>query len=162
MTCKEFPLADVSSITAIPLSAYTATGTMLTPVIANNNFNPTFNANTIVIGTRKATASGNPVGSLVPIIHGTGKVKDDESDSVAGRKHTVAVSSEIDDRDRGVWATLLTLERAPHHLILTGRTGVRFFVRSTEDTYRFEVTRDGSKTSVQFRIECLMGLQLIA
>lgn len=162
MTCKEFPLADLSAITAIPLSAYTETGTMLSPVIDKNGFSPTINADTIVIGIRKAINNSGPVGSLIPIVHGTGKAKDDEGDSVAGRKHPVNVTCEVDDRDSSVWTTLLTLERTPHHLILTGRTGDRFFVRSTEDTYHCETSRDGAKTQVQLRVECLMGLQVIA
>lgn len=56
---------------------------------------------------------------------------------------------------------LLTLKRNPSHLLLTFRDQSRAFVQASKDTYLCTVDRDGAKTSVQFRIECLMGIQMI-
>ena len=81
---------------------------------------------------------------------------------MAGRLHTVTVQCEVDDRDGTVWADLLKLERTPAHLLLTFRGGIRAFVQGSIDTYHCEVERDGAKTSVQFKVQSLMGIQLIS
>jgi hypothetical protein len=73
----------------------------------------------------------------------------------------VTVNCQIDDRDPSVWTKLLTLERTPSHLMLTFRDKIRAFVQANKDTYLCTVDRDGAKTSVQFRIECLMGIQML-
>ena len=98
----------------------------------------------------------------------TGKAKDSEADSVAGRAHTVTVSCEADTRDltadangKTVLDHLLTLERTPSHLLLTFRGGQQGFAAATEDAYTCETERDGAKVSVTFKIHCLMGIQLI-
>ena len=91
----------------------------------------------------------------------SGKAKDDENDSVAGRLHTVTVTCEADDRDSDVWNHLLTLERTPSHLLLTFRDSTRAFVSATEDTYLCNVECDGSKTSITLRVQNLMGIQLL-
>ena len=109
----------------------------------------------ITIGLHPAT----PGGTLIPIMRKSGKAKDDESDSVAGRLHTVTVTCEADDRDSDVWNDLLTLERTPSHLLLTFRDNTRAFVAATQDTYLCTTERDGSKTSVTLRIQNLMGIQ---
>ena len=57
---------------------------------------------------------------------------------------------------------LLKLERTPAHLLLTFRGGIRAFVQGSIDTYHCEVERDGAKTSVQFKVQSLMGIQLIS
>jgi hypothetical protein len=75
--------------------------------------------------------------------------------------HKITVKCQIDDREPSVWANLLTLERTPSHLLLTFRDKSRAFVQGSKDTYLCTVDRDGAKTSVQFRIECLMGIQMI-
>ena len=160
--CKEFVLDDLMAITAIPVSDISAGDpdspvNRLTPTIPGEYFNPTMD-NAIVIGRQPATTDG----VLIPIKRMSGKAKDDVSDSVAGRLHTVSVSCEVDDRDAEVWNHLLTLERTPSHLLLTFRDGVTHaFVSATEDTYQCNVERDGAKTSVSFKIQCLMGMQLI-
>lgn len=100
-------------------------------------------------------------GDYVPIVPMTGKAKDDEGDATAGRLHTVTVSLQADDRDAETWGLLLRLERTPSHLVLTFRDGTRAFVQGTVDTYRCTVERDGAKTSVELRIQCLMGIQRI-
>ena len=158
MDCKEFDLNGLLSVTAIPVSDYSP-GThawQVSPTIPSTEFSPTL-TNAIVIGAFPATTGGK----LVPIMRGTGKVKDDESDSVAGRKHTVTVSCEADDRDKTTWGYLTALERTPCHLLLTFRGGARAFVTATQDTYACEVNREDAKTSVSFKIDDLMGLQLI-
>lgn len=158
ISCKEFVLDDLLAITAVPVSDYNI-GTaawQVAPTIPEAQFSPVL-TNAIAIGLQPATAGG----SLVPIIKLSGKAKDAESDSVAGRAHTVSVSCEVDDRDGEVWADLLTLERKACHLILTFRGGTRAFVIATRDTYVCEVERDGAKTSVAFKIHNLMGIQLI-
>lgn len=156
--CKEFVLDDVMAVTAIPVSDFNpdTAAWQLTPTISNDSFEPTLD-NAIVIGMKPATTDG----VLIPIMRTTGKAKDDESDGVAGRLHTVTVTCEIDDRNSSVWDNLLTLERTPAHLLLTFRDNTQAFVQATEDTYTCEVERDGSKTSVTLRIQCLMGIQLI-
>lgn len=156
--CKEYILDDVMAITAIPLAdLYLGTSSwQLTPTIPIGQFSPTL-SNAITIGLYPVTTGG----ALVPIKHRTGKAKDDESDSVAGRLHTVTVQCEVDGRDDSVWDRLFKLERENNHLLLTFRDGTRAFVLATEDTYLCNVERDGAKTSVTFRIQNLMGIQLI-
>ena len=157
-TCKEFHLDDVMAITAIPVTDFNPgfSGWQLQPVIAEAAFSPALTS-AITIGQQPATTDG----TLVPIMRGTGKAKDDESDQTAGRLHKVTVTCQIDDRDPSVWTNLLTLERTPSHLLLTFRDQSRAFVQASKDTYLCTVDRDGAKTSVQFRIECLMGIQML-
>ena len=158
MSCKEFNLDDMLAITAIPVTDYSL-GTrdwQLKPTILNTAFSPPL-TNAIAIGIKPATAGGK----LIPIITKSGKAKDGEDDSVAGRKHSVSVSCEADDRESAVWNYLFSLERTPCHLLLTFRGGTRGFVAATEDTYMCEVDRSDGKTSVSFKIENLMGVQLI-
>ena len=168
-SCKEFVLDDLMAICAIPVANIPAgdpasPANKLSPTIAANGFSPSLTG-AIVIGQAPATQGG----ALVPIMKHTGKAKDDESDSVAGRLHTVSVSCDIDDRDssadgngRSIWDYLLQLERGTYHLLLTFRDGTtRGFVTATEDAYLFNTGRDGSKTTVTFRIQCLMGIQMI-
>lgn len=167
-TCKEYTLDDLMAIVAIPVANISASSPSspvnhLAPTLSKSGFSPSMTG-AITIGQTAATSGG----VLIPIKPGTGKAKDDESDSVAGRLHTVSVSCEADDRDltadsRGetVLDHLLRLERTPSHLLLTFRGGQRAFVAATEDTYTCEVERNGAKTSVSFKIENLMGIQLI-
>lgn len=169
--CKEFLLDDLMAITAIPVANIPAGDVdspvnKLTPTIAAAGFNPSL-ANAIVIGHQPATLGG----VLVPIIRTTGKAKDEESDSVAGRQHTVSVTCEVDERGGEIWAPITTLsntpcshrlERTPHHLLLTFRDGVtRAFVAATKDTYHCAINRDGAKVTVTFRIHNLMGIQTL-
>ena len=157
ISCKEFYLDDVMAITAVPIEDYTGwQEKVFMPTIAGSGFTlPLTHA--IVIGLHPATSGGD----LIPIMLRTGKAEDTENDDVAGRKHVVTVKCEIDDRDSGVWPLLRTLELTCRHLLLTFRGGQQAFVAATQDTYLFEVNRDGSKTSVSFRIESLPGLQMI-
>lgn len=156
--CKEFVLDDVMAITAIPFSNINLgiTPWQLTPTIQEEDFSPSLD-DTITIGVQPATVGGR----LIPIIRSTGKVKDDESDSVAGRIHNVTVTCEVDSRDSEIWDNLLVLERTPAHLLLTFRDDSRAFVSATEDTYLCSTDRDGSKTSVTFKIQNIMGVQII-
>lgn len=156
--CKEFVLDDMMAITAIPVADVTigAAAWQLQPTIPAAAFSPSL-ASAVTIGQQPATAGG----MLIPIIRKTGKAKDSESDSVAGRQHAVSVSCDVDDRDSAVWNLLQILERTPSHLLLTFRGGVQAFVQATQDTYQCLVERDGSKTGVQFSIGNLMGIQLI-
>ena len=167
-TCKEYR-DDVMTITAIPVTKISADATTspvlaLTPTITYD-FSQHFDADTVVIGLSRAVSSvagaSSPVGSLIPITRTTGKAKDDEGDNVAGRLHTVTVTCQVDDRDSTVWNHLLTLERTPFHLLLTFRDKTQAFVSATKDSYTCTVNRDGAKTSVQFKIQNLMGIQLL-
>lgn len=165
-TCKEFILDDLMAITAIPIADYdpasisgVSTGIapwLLAPVIPKAQFNPMLD-DAITIGLQPAVEGG----TLIPIMRLTGKATDDESDQTAGRLHKVTVSCQVDDRDLSVWEHLLTLERTYSHLLLTFRDQSHAFVQGSQDTYLCTVDRDGAKTSVQFRIECLMGIQMI-
>ncbi len=159
MNCKEIQLDDVLGIVALPIANIPAGDisspvNVLTPTVPD--FTPSYTG-AIAIGLQ-APAQGV---TLVPIERGTGKAKDDSGDSVAGRLHTVQVSCDVDDRDASAWSPLFTLERTPRHLILTFRGGQRAFIAATEDNYTCTVERDGAKTSVIFKIQCLMGMQLI-
>ena len=157
--CKEFVLDDLMAVTAIPVSDFSPgfAAWQLTPTIPSAGFSPTL-TRAIVIGQKPAVAGGR----LIPIVKLTGKAKDDETDSVVGRLHKVAVTCQVDDRDGGVWADLLTIERRQSHLLLTFRDGTtRGFVQATGDTYICTVERDGAKTSVAFHIQNTMGIQLI-
>jgi hypothetical protein len=158
MYCKEFYLDDVKAITAVPVEDYDFWPYVspLQPTIAADNLSLPL-SNAIVIGQQPATSNGY----LVPIISMTGKAEDSEDDSTARRKHTVTVKCEVDDRDGDTWPMLRTLENTPSHLLLTFRGKKQAFVAATKDTYKFSVSRSGGKTSVQFRIESLSGLQLI-
>lgn len=165
--CKEFLLDDLMAITAIPVTDYNP-GTnawQVKPTIGSDYFSPTL-TNAIVIGRQTPDLPDGAV--LIPIMRNTGKCKDAESDSVAGRMHTVTVSCEVDQRDltpdnndKTVLDYLLTLERTPCHLLLTYRDGIRAFVQATEDTYQCEVERDGKKTSVTLKVQNMMGAQTI-
>jgi len=190
--CLEFLLDDLTAVTAIPVGNIPAASAgsvanCLAPTVPSAPFvpevpdlsgggsgsqepggggttvrpgtvpNPVY-AGAITVGMR-APADGV---TLVPIRRGTGRAKDDEGDGTAGRLHTVTVTVEADDRDAAAWAALLALERTPRHLLLTFRGGARAFVSATRDTYLCTVERDGSKTSVQFRVQDLMGIQLLA
>ena len=156
--CSEFVLDDMMAIIAIPVSDFKPgfSAWQLTPTIDRSSFGPDLR-NAVTIGRHAASAGG----ALIPIRPFTGKAKDDESDSVAGRLHKVTVTCQADDRDPAVWDYLLALERTPSHLLLTFRDGTRGFAQATADTYICTVERDGAKTSVAFRIQCLMGIQLI-
>lgn len=160
--CSEFVLDDLMAITAVPVGNIPASlpaspVNSLAPTIAAAGFSPSLTGS-ITIGQKPAVSGG----ALVPIKRFTGKAKDDESDGVAGRLHTVSVTCDVDDRDGAVWADLLRLERTQCHLLLTFRDGVtRAFVSASKDTYTCNVERDGAKTTVTFRIQNLMGIQLI-
>jgi len=167
LSCKEFSLDDMMSITAIPVTDYDPGAVsgisstdvvtwMLAPVIPKAQFLPVL-TNSITIGQQPIDADGK----LIPIIRLTGKAKDDETDQAAGRLHKVTVNCQVDERNPQVWLSLLTLERTPSHLLLTFRDQSRAFVQGSKDTYLCTVDRDGAKISVQFRIECLMGIQMI-
>ena len=156
--CSEYVLDDLMAVTAIPVTDFQP-GTaawQLSPTISSSVFSPSLTT-AVTIGLKAATEGG----TLIPIMRATGKAKDDTQDSVSGRLHTVKVSCEVDDRDAAVWSDLLTLERTPCHLLLTFRDKTQAFVQGTIDTYQCQVERDGAKTSVSLRIQCLMGLQLI-
>lgn len=158
MNCKEFYLDDVLAIVAVPVDDYDFWPYVspLQPTIARADLSlPMTNA--IVIGQQAATDGGD----LIPIIKMTGKAEDSEDDSVAGRKHTVTVKCEVDDRESDTWPLLRTLETTPRHLLLTFRGKKQAFVAASKDTYQFRVSRSGAKTSVQFHIESLSGLQLV-
>ena len=147
--CSEFILDDVLAVTAIPVTDMPADNpsspvNSLEPTIRANGFRPVL-THAVTIGLRPATDGG----ALIPVIRHTGKARDEESDSVAGRLHTVTVTCEIDSRDGTVWADLLMLERTPSHLVLTFRDGVtRAFVSASRDTYTCSTGRDGAKTTV--------------
>ena len=165
--CKEFVLDDVMAVTAIPVADYNpadmpdvfASGVapwLLAPVIPSSQFAPPL-GNSITIGLQPAADGG----TLIPIIRMSGKAADEENDQTAGRLHKVTVNAQVDERDTAVWEYLLVLERTSSHLLLTFRDQSRAFVQGGKDTYLCTVSRDGAKTSVQFRIECLMGIQTI-
>lgn len=160
--CKEFVLDDVMAITAIPLanisaSSITSPVNQLSPTLPSSTIVPSMLSSSITIGLQPAVLGG----TLIPIMRKSGKAKDDESDSVAGRLHTVTVTCEADDRDSDMWNHLLALERTPSHLLLTFRDNTRAFVSATEDTYLCNVERDGSKTSITLRVQNLKGIQLL-
>lgn len=151
MNCREIFLDEVLEITAIPIEDYTGWGMFIFSPLLVDDGSPIPVDNAIVIGKKRAVKNGREVGELIPIRHGTGHAKDDESNILAGKKHIVTVSCEADDRNaEEVWPLLRTLEQSPRHLILTFRGGTQVFVTATEDTYLCEVSRDRAKTSVQF------------
>ena len=157
-TCKEFVLDDLMAVTAVPVTDYSPafSAWQVAQTIPSQDFSPTL-VNAVTIGVRPA-ADGV---SLIPIIRNSGKAKDDSSDSVSGRLHTVTVTCNADDRDPSVWNLLLALERTPSHAILMFRDGTRAFVQATRDTYQCSAEREGAKTSVRMRITNIMGIQLI-
>lgn len=178
--CKEYDLDDIMAITAIPVADIPAgepssPANSLTPVISGDSFAPTL-AHAITIGREllDMTAGGgtpNRSAFLVPAIRRTGKAKDDTSDGVAGRSHSVTVSCEVDERGGEIWGTAqalggtpcsLRLERIPHHLVLVFRDKTAGFVSATRDSYRCNVERDGAKVSVSFHIHNIMGIQMLA
>ena len=159
--CKEFVLDDLMAITAIPVADFDPAlqAWQTAKSIASSELAITGSAlaRAIVIGQQAATAGG----TLIPIRRATGKAKDDEQDSVAGRLHTVTVSCQADDRDPTTWDDLLTLERTPSHLLLTFRDQTQGFAQATADTYLCTVERDGAKTSVSIKVQNWMGIQII-
>ena len=157
-SCKEFVLDDLMAIVAIPVSDYNvgAEAWQVKAVIPATGFSPTL-TNSITIGLQTAVSGG----TLIPIMRASGKAKDSESDSVAGRKHSVSVQCEADDRESSVWNDLLTLERTPCHLLLTFRDGPMGFVAADRDSYLCTVSRDDGKVSLAFRIQNLTGIQTL-
>ena len=162
ISCKEFILDDVMAVTAIPIANIPAGSiaspvNQLIPTLPKSSIAPSMLAGSITIGLQPAVLGG----TLIPIMRKSGKAKDDENDSVAGRLHTVTVTCEADDRDPSVWNHLLALERTPSHLLLTFRDNIRAFVAANEDTYLCTIERDGSKTSINLRVQNIMGIQLL-
>ena len=157
-SCKEFVLDDMMAITAIPISDFNLgfADWQLRKTIPAGQFSPTL-SRSVTIGQQPAVEGA----TLIPIMRLTGKAKDDESDSVAGRLHTVNVTCQVDDREPEVWDNLITLERTPSHLLLTFRDQTRGFASATVDTYLCTAERDGAKNTVTFRIHNYMGIQLI-
>ena len=168
--CKEYFLDDTVAITAIPVDDIPGTSVsspalQLTPTVAK--FTPTL-TRAVTIGIMSA-ATGVP---LIPIVKKTGKAKDDPGDAVAGRSHTVTVTCQVDDRefattqklggkDMNILDLLHYLELTPCHLMLTFRGGLQGFVAATHDSYHFDYSRDGAKTSATFKVHCPMGIQLM-
>lgn len=156
-SCTEFVLDDLLAVTVIPVEDYDPgfADWQLHPVIPSEGFAPS-TANAVVIG--------NPISTnlpVIPLVRKTGKASDSESDAVADRAHTVKVSCEADCRDLSVLTTLLRIERTPSHLLLTFRGGKQGFVQANEDNYVCEVERSDAKTTIQFRIQNIMGIQHI-
>lgn len=169
-SCREYFLDDTLAITAIPVDDILATSPsspalQLTPTVAR--FTPTL-TRAVTIGILPAAASV----PLIPIVKTTGKAKDDPDDAVAGRSHKVTVTCQVDDREfatvqnlsgkgMNILDLLHHLELTPSHLLLTFRSGQQGFVSATHDSYKFEWSRDGAKTSATFHVHCLMGVQLM-
>ena len=169
MNCEEFLLDDTMAVTAIPIADFQpgTSAWQLAPTIPATAFSPAV-TNAVTVGRQKARSGNTTAAALVPIRRMTGKAKDNPDDSTAGRLHTVTVTCEVDDRDtandtggKNVFDHLLALQRTPSHLLLTFRGGQKAFVQATGDTYLCKVERDGAKTTLTFRVQCLMGLQLI-
>lgn len=170
-SCKHNEFDDLAAVTAIPIGNITATTAtspvnILTPTIAKADFGTPSLAGAVTIGVRPEATNG----TLIPIMRDTATAKDTEADSVAGRLHTVSVNMEVDTRKGELWGAVaapgnppcsLYLERNAFHLLLTLRDGTQGFVAATEDTYQCDIERDGSKTTVAFRIQNMMGIQLI-
>lgn len=156
--CKEFALDDLMAITAIPIADFNPgfSTWQVKKTIPSGEFHPVL-THSITIGQQPAVTGA----TFIPIMRLTGKAKDEESDSVADRLHTVTVTCQVDDRDFAVWEDILTLERTPSHLLLTFRDKTQGFVISTIDSYRCTADREGAKTTVTFRIQNWMGIQLI-
>ena len=160
--CREFLLDDTLAVTAIPIGnipagSVSSPANQLTATIDRSSITTAMLEESIAIGRDVAGVDG----VLIPIIRRTGKAVDEESDSVAGRLHTVNVTCEVDDRDPEVWNHLVALERTPSHLMLTFRGGAQAFVAANQDTYLCRHERDGAKTTVTFKIQNLMGIQLM-
>ncbi len=156
-SCKEYELDDVMAICAIPVDDYDHWAvSALSPTIPAEDFTPPL-GDAIAIGLQAAVSGG----TFIPIVRKTGKAKDSPAVSVSGRRHTVTVECDVDDRDTASWTLLHQLQRGAYHLLLTFRGNTRGFVAGTADTFLCEVGRDGARTSVSLRVECLMGLQLI-
>lgn len=163
--CREY-LLDVMTIAAIPVKetdddnvSYLVN--QLTPYV--DGLPSDILTGAVVFGLTAPAGA-----TLVPIMRMTGKAKDDESDSVAGRLHTVTASCEVDERGGEIWTRLatgvpcsLSLERNAHHLLLTFRDGSQAFVAANTDCYQCNVERDGAKVTVQFRIQNIMGIQQV-
>jgi hypothetical protein len=157
------------AITAIPLSAIQASDVSSaannpTPTIGKSSFRPSL-IGAVTIGRMPLDLSTqvftNRSTYFVPVRRLSGKAKDDEGDSVAGRLHTVTATCEVDERGGEIWAHKLALERTPHHLVLTFRDGTLGFAVANEDTYTCTIERDGAKVNLQFRLQNLMGIQMI-
>ena len=179
MTCKEYLLDDIMAITAIPVTDIPASdpaspANALTPTISSDTFHPTL-AHAVTIGRTPLdlTPSGgaqNRAAWLVPIRRLSGKAKDEEGDSVAGRLHTVTVTCEVDERNGEIWAPVtalggtpcsLHLERTPCHIVLQFRDATRAFAAATPDSYLCTLDRDGAKVNIQFRLQNWLGLQML-
>ena len=148
--CREFALDDLAAIVAIPVWKQCGTGMSVESLAGLVQ-----DEDSIVVG------SFVRAGSLIPILHATGKVSDTVSDTVAGRLHTVTVKCDVDIRNPEVVPFLRRLQQTPSHLILTSHNGDRFGVYATEYTYLCETEQDDEKTPLSIRIQSVMGLQRI-
>ena len=154
--CQEFYLGEIISITAVPVSDLTlSTAAIFAPRILSGQWQVNY-ANAITIGTLKRSSE-----TLVPIIRRSGKAKDEERDEVSGRSHSVDVSCEADDRAPSSWSALRRLERGPFHLVLGFKSGGTGVVTSDRDSYSCYISRDGSETTVSFKLHNLSGIQIV-
>lgn len=148
---------NMVAITAIPVDEFSVgSAALYGPTISEDDFAPPL-TNAIVIGQYAAV----DFGIVIPIIRNSGKVKDTEQDQVAGRAHNVSIQCEVDDRDSSLWQYIRQLERSAFHLILTLHDGSRVFVQVTRDTYQCTTERGDGKTSMQFKVHNLTGMQLV-
>jgi hypothetical protein len=148
---------EIIAVTAVPLGDVPVgdSAWQVAPVIPDDYFYASY-AHAVTLGITPEISHGD----FIPV-RKKGAVKDSESDSVAGRLHTVSISCEVDERDDEVPVKLLQLERTPSHLIVTFLDGSTAFCQGTEDTYRCDIDRDGAKTTVSFQVQNIMGLQRI-
>lgn len=99
--------------------------------------------------------------TVVMIAGMRGSIKDDESDSVAGRIHTVTLTADVNESSASTRSSLRRLESRAHALLLYFRDGRMGLVQCDRDSYLTTVARGETHSSIQMRIQDLLGIQWV-
>lgn len=154
--CTEIPLYDVQSIDAVPVAdVWISAAAYLATELRNSDF--------VIDPTRLVRIAAQDAGAgIVPLLLTTrGGIRDEESDGVAGRVHTVTLTADVNEKAASSRAALRRLELRPHTLLIRFIDGRSALVVATKDSYLVTTSRDGSKAAITLRIHTAEGLRYI-
>ena len=152
--CTEIPLNELLAIDAVPVADMTVQAQyVLADTLPESGV-------TVVKQNLIRIAAGAAGAKMIPLNPSErGKLKDDERDALPGRSHTITVDADINDLAATTRAAMRILERHPHSLLLSFRDGREAIVVTNPDSYVCTTTRDGSRTTINIRIQNVVGVQ---